>query len=63
MALQIWLPLMGDLHNQGLANVTVTGFNTPTFIAGKLGQCCHLDQSSSQYLEIVGDIFQNLKDQ
>ena len=39
MALQVWLPLIRDLSNQGLANVTITN-NGATFNSnGKLGGC------------------------
>lgn len=38
MSLQVWLPLNGDLHNQGLTNVTLNS-GTPTYSAGKIGQC------------------------
>jgi len=36
MALQVWLPLNGNLNNQGLNNTTFTG--STTFEPGKLGQ-------------------------
>ena len=36
MALQVWLPLNGNLNNQGLNNTAFTG--STTFEAGKLGQ-------------------------
>lgn len=36
MALQVWLPLNGNLNNQGLNNTTFTG--STTFEAGKIGQ-------------------------
>ena len=39
MSLQIWLPLNGDLHNQGLSNINLT--NTVTFAtSGKIGASC-----------------------
>ena len=39
MSLQVWLPLNGDLHNQGLNkfNVNSTAFSVNNF--GKIGQC------------------------
>ena len=36
MALQVWLPLNGNLNNQGLNNTAFTG--STTFEAGKIGQ-------------------------
>lgn len=42
MALQIWLPLNGDIHNQGLLNLNslTPSQNTMTFNnAGKIGKC------------------------
>lgn len=40
MSLQIWLPLNGDLHNQGLSDLTVTGIGTVAYDnLGKIGKC------------------------
>ena len=39
MSLQVWLPLTGDLHNQGLTNVSVTNNGTTVNANGKLGEC------------------------
>jgi hypothetical protein len=41
MSLQVWLPLNGDLHNQGLTDYTLTMFRgTETYNDnGKLGKC------------------------
>ena len=38
MALQIWLPLDGNLNNYGLTDVTLSS-GTPTYTTGKIGQC------------------------
>lgn len=40
MSLQVWLPLNGDLRNQGLSDLTFTGSNvTLTTNDGKMGSC------------------------
>ena len=39
MSLQIWLPLNGDLHNQGLSNLTVTNNGATVNNSGKIGKC------------------------
>ena len=40
MALQVWLPLNEDLHNQGLSNAIVTSEGTITIDSnGKIGKC------------------------
>jgi hypothetical protein len=43
MALQVWLPLNGDLHNQGLSNVTVTNNGATVDNNGKIGKCYSFD--------------------
>lgn len=41
MALQVWLPLRGDAHNQGLTNLNFSVLSTNTTVnsSGKIGQC------------------------
>ena len=39
MALQVWLPLNGDLENKGLSSVTVTNSGAIVNTAGKIGSC------------------------
>lgn len=49
MSLQVWLPLTGDLHNQGLAgNLEVINSNTTFDNDGKIGQCASFNGSSSR---------------
>lgn len=43
MALQIWLPLNGDLTQQGLSNVTVTNNGATVDNNGKIGKCYSFD--------------------
>ena len=40
MALQVWLPLNGNLKNKGCANVTFTQPDL-TYTSGKIGQCAY----------------------
>ena len=56
--LRLWLPLNGDLHNQGLDDVTVTNNGATVNNAGKIGKCYEFD-GSSNYITIpqgyIGD--------
>ena len=38
MSLQVWLPLNGDLNNQGLSNITGSQLGTISWPAGKIGK-------------------------
>lgn len=51
MALQVWLPLNGNLINKGLSNVSVTDSDTTIDDDGKIGKCCSFP-SADAYLEI-----------
>ena len=51
MALQIWLPLNGDLTQQGLSNVTVTNNGATVDNNGKIGKCYSFN-GSSNYITI-----------
>ncbi len=37
MALQLWMPLMGDLRNQGLGSYSISSLGTISWVDGKLG--------------------------
>lgn len=42
MSLRIWLPLNGNINNQGLSNAVITALSTPTYSNnGKIGQCAY----------------------
>ena len=47
MSLQIWLPLNGDLHNQGLSNFNIVTNNVTFINTGKIGQCASFNGSNS----------------
>lgn len=62
MSLQVWLPLNGNLNNQGLSDVTVTNSGATVDSNGKIGSCYSFDgeddfislTSSSLYSTIKG---------
>ena len=47
MSLQVWLPLNGDLHNQGLSDLTVTNNGAIINNNGKIGKCYQFGTTSS----------------
>jgi hypothetical protein len=48
MALQVWLPLNGNLNNQGLTDITVTNSDATLDNNGKLGKCYYFNGSSAR---------------
>ena len=60
MSLQVWLPLNGDLRNQGLSDVQVTTPTAATFDnAGKIGKCLLYNDKISIPATQVASIFNN----
>ena len=53
MALQVWLPLNGNLNNQGLANVTVSNSGATVNSAGKIGSCYAFTEGQYMVLNSV----------
>ena len=49
MSLRVWLPLRGDLRNQGLDEITVTNSGAVVDNSGKIGKCYSFD-GSNDYL-------------
>ncbi len=47
MSLIVWLPLSGDLHNQGLSDLTVTNNGAIVNDNGKIGKCYQFNTSGS----------------
>lgn len=52
MSLKVWLPLDGDLHNQGCGNIEATGINTVINNDGKIGKCYYCNSSSRIYSDL-----------
>lgn len=48
MALQIWLPLNGDLTNNGLTNANITNSNATVSNNGKIGKCYSFNGNSQK---------------
>ena len=46
MALQIWMPLDGDLRNQGLENSEIINDGATVNNSGKIGKCYSFNGSS-----------------
>ena len=46
MSLQVWLPLAGDLHNQGLSDINITNSNATIDNNGKIGKCYYFNASA-----------------
>lgn len=51
MALQVWLPLNGNLKNKGCANVTFTQQDL-TYTSGKIGQCAYFNNIKTNTVTI-----------
>jgi len=58
MALQVWLPLNGDLKNKGCADITVINNGATVSNNGKIGKCYSV--TASQYIEISNLPFSKL---
>ena len=56
MSLRVWLPLNGDLRNNGLSNITVTNNGATVDNNGKIGKCYSF---SSKHLSIPNPITVN----
>ena len=53
MSLQVWLPLNGDLHNQGISDIATQNMGgVSTNSAGKIGACMSFNGSSTGYLRM-----------
>lgn len=55
MSLRVWLPLTGDLRNNGLSNTTITNNGSVVDDNGKIGKCYKFVSSSSNetsYLQL-----------
>ena len=48
MGLQVWLPLNGDVNNQGLSGLTVTNNTATVNNNGKIGKCYSFSSTSMQ---------------
>ena len=48
MALQVWLPLNGDLTNNGLTNANITNSNATISNDGKIGKCYSFNGNSQK---------------
>lgn len=55
MSLAVWLPLNGDLHNQGLSDVTVTNNGATINTSGKIGSCYSFD-GTDDYISLTSSV-------
>ena len=52
MSLRVWLPLTGDLRNNGLSDVTVTNNGATVDNSGKLGKCYYFNASNQNWIQM-----------
>lgn len=48
MALQIWMPLNGNIDNQGLSNIDTVNLNATSNTAGKIGRCYYFNGTNAR---------------
>lgn len=65
MSLQVWLPLRGDLTQQGLGNYRATIMSSPTIVTGKIGNAYRFGNgsASSNGIEINSNLVDLMQDQ
>lgn len=61
MSLQVWLPLNGNLNNQGLSEVTVTNNGATVDSSGKIGSCYSI--GSGKYISFSSYPWMTMKPQ
>ena len=54
----VWLPLNGDLHNQGLSKIVFSNNGATVNNSGKIGSC-YLFNGSSNYLYSTYNFYNN----
>ncbi len=59
MGLKVWLPLNGDLHNQGCSEVTATVSGATVNTSGKIGSCYSFD-GSDDFISLSGNTLYNI---
>jgi len=61
MSLQVWLPLNGNLTQQGLSDIQVTNNGATIDNNGKIGKCYYFDGNAHylQFNKTLGDIYSN----
>lgn len=57
MALQVWLPLNGNLDNQGLYNKTITSSAFASNVNGKIGSCIKCSTTAAIDTEIPSSVW------
>ena len=59
MSLQVWLPLLGNLENHGVSDITVSNNGATVNANGKIGSCYYFNGSSQwlEYSKTVGDLY------
>ena len=61
MSLQVWLPLNGNLNNQGLSEVTVTNNGATVDSNGKIGSCYSFDGNDDFISLISSSLYSTIK--
>lgn len=56
MSLRVWIPLNGDLTNNGLSNVTVTNNGATVDNNGKIGKCYYFNGSNQIKISLPDDM-------
>ena len=63
MSLQVWLPLNGNLNNQGLSEVTVTNSGATVDSNGKIGSCYLVNSRGDKHISFSSYPWMTMKPQ